>query len=181
MELTVENKADLINLVNIGNVGQVLNYFSKFENTEQYNIAKLESKLNSYEKYKLMEQVNNIEYYWNFDKIIENDTRDMIKTKLLLYYKPEVILLTSDTKETNFVETLIRNNSFGSATVLKLLFDKVIENHYDISDFKFRTNCENVLIDVFTLEEGNFDCFKEVMTFIKKKYPLYDNAPHIRK
>ena len=89
-----------------------------------------------------------------------------------MYYRPEVILLSSDGKEMHLIEKLIVNNNFDA---LKLAFDKIIKYNYDISDFQFIVNRKNLLIDIFALEEGNFNCFKEVMIYIKTTYTKYDS------
>ena len=171
MELTIDDKVKLINLVSIGNIQGIVEYMNKFGETEQYKISQLESTMNTYQKHQFFKQVDELEDWWNIDDVISDNYYDSIKAQLLLYYKPEVILLSSDSKETHLITKIIYQRD---STTLKLLFDKAIEFNYDISEFKFVSNGKNLFIDLFALEEGNFDTFKKVMIYIKQTYPKYN-------
>lgn len=172
MELTSSEKTDLINLVNVGNISEIKNFLNNNFSNQQCEITQLESVLNSYEKYKLIKKISKITRFGDLDDLLNDNTNNNTKTKLLLYYRPEVILFTDKDKNNNIIDELIRNNK---ADVLKLLFKKVIENNYDISTFNFWSYRRNklILIDIFALEEGSFETFKEVMIYIKTKCPLY--------
>ena len=173
MELSIENKTDLINLVSAGNIKGIVQYIEKFNNYEQYQITKLESSMNMYELKKFIDKIDIITYWYDIYYFLEEtEYCDTEKIKLLLYYRPEVILLSSDGKEMHLIEKLIVNNN---SDALKLAFDKIIKYNYDISDFQFIVNRKNLLIDIFALEEGNFNCFKEVMIYIKTTYTKYDS------
>ena len=62
----------------------------------------------------------------------------------------------------NLIEKLIIGWNF---LTLKLLFEKVINNNYNISEFKFISHSKNLFIDGFSLEYGNFNCFQKVMMY----------------
>ena len=64
----------------------------------------------------------------------------------------------------NLIEKLIIGWNF---LTLKLLFEKVINNNYNISEFKFISHSKNLFIDGFSLEYGNYNYIKKTNRLLK--------------
>ncbi len=71
MELSIENKTDLINLVIAGNIKGIVQYIEKFNNYEHYQITKLESGMNMYKLKKFIDKIDIITYWYDVYNFLE--------------------------------------------------------------------------------------------------------------